>query len=165
MNLSNWFDPNIISEKREAIAEVIKKKIREESNGQDLPMLPDISFYKDSDDLEILGPVDCVNGNFDENNENFEENNGNGNDNNNQEEFNNNNDFNAIDNNIHPMVQEISSEDLFDRSIQENPVTSTTNENEENVPLSPPQSPMLFESEELKENGNGDDVTVILDSD
>lgn len=157
MNLSNWFDPNIISEKREAIAEIIKKKMLEEANRQELPLLPDISFRKDIDDLEIFGVMECLNGNFHEKNDNFQENEGNfdgnnenGNDNNNQEEFNNNNDFNAIDNNIHLGVQEDFSDNVLDRrNIQDDPVTSTTNGDEENVQLSLPkeaQLSALFES-------------------
>lgn len=75
---------------------------------QELLMLPEISFYNDSDDVLIIENVEDQNGNG-IGNENFDDN-GNGNDNNNQEEFNNNNDFNAVDNNIQLPLQPVIEE-------------------------------------------------------
>jgi hypothetical protein len=109
MTLCDWFQPEIIRDKREVIAMLIKEKMERESQGGDVQELPDISFYNDveiiEDSEEVNGNVEDPNGNFDDQNGNGNGNgnencNGNANDNNNEEVFNNNNDFNAIDNNI-----------------------------------------------------------------
>lgn len=66
INLSNWFDfdPSVIIAKREAIAEVIKRKIIEQLEvGQDMPMLPEISFYKSDEEQKTENENRISNGN------------------------------------------------------------------------------------------------------
>lgn len=160
MDLSTWFNPEIIYGKREIIANVIKEKmIAGAEPGRELPMLPDISFYADSDDVQIIENdiVEDQNGN--NGNGNFDDQNGNGNENNNQEEFNNNNDFNAVDNNIQQPPLVIVSQE------EEPIVTSTTNNNGNHSSPPPSQNEQL--SEDLFAGLEDDEKvsdTVILDS-
>jgi hypothetical protein len=92
MDLTNWFDVEIIAEKREQIATTIKTLISREG---ELPPLPPISFKSDPE-------VECVvlETNIDNNNE---------------EAFNNNNDFNVQDNN---KVNDVSVEIVNDGALQ-----------------------------------------------
>jgi hypothetical protein len=176
MNLSDWFDPSIIYSKREDIANLIKSKMSDVERERDV-VLPEISFYVDSDEVQIIENVEDQNGNGNENgnesledqngnngNGNFEDN-GNGNDNNNQEEFNNNNDFNAVDNNIQ-LVPDNNIQLVPENNIQqapevpENPprvndlLSSSLNElssllNQGYVPESPLPEPMSEGTEDL----------------
>lgn len=52
MNLSTWFDPEITYKKREDIADLIKMKMKEAAPEEELPLLPEISFYKDSEEVD-----------------------------------------------------------------------------------------------------------------
>jgi hypothetical protein len=63
INLSSWFDPQIIQDKRKEIAEVVKMKIEESlAEGKEMPMLPEISFHKETDDDEVMEEGSALNG-------------------------------------------------------------------------------------------------------
>lgn len=95
MDLTDWFDIEIIADKREQIATTIKTLILREG---ELPPLPPISFKSDPE-------VECI---ITETNI----------DNNNEEAFNNNNDFNVLDNN---KVNDVSVEPVNNEEPQEPP--------------------------------------------
>ncbi|CRK89951.1 CLUMA_CG003679, isoform B [Clunio marinus] len=82
LQLDNWFDSDIILDKREQIATVIKSLMVTLHPGQDiLSELPPLKFHADTMDIETINL---------EEDKNLVSNN-------NEETFNNNNDFNVID--------------------------------------------------------------------
>lgn len=113
MDLSSWFDPEVVFNKRSEIAKLMREMILEQN---ELPIeLPNIIFFKELDPELQVPVVDSAsqsasqslndnngNGNvlFDENGNGNDENGNDENGNNNESAFNNNNDFYEVDHNV-----------------------------------------------------------------
>jgi hypothetical protein len=139
MQLSDWFESEIVFQKREQIAKVMQDKMSEQGK---VVELPNIILYKELDvengnfDMNVIDKDGLNNNN---NGEDLNNNNGNGdendqNNNNNEEAFNNNNDFYEADHNVPQPVEIVptcTNESIpmeVDESVDKNQMVEETEE-------------------------------------